>query len=76
MRPRKYIRDVMAVLMSLGADEGVTIETGSKHLRIEIVGPLGTKTLFTSSSPSDHRTMLNLRSQVRRAARDIGLQPA
>jgi hypothetical protein len=46
---------------------------GGKHHKIRWVGPQGERTFVTSVSPSDVRTKLNARAQVRRMLRDDGV---
>lgn len=67
----RYLREITAMLTALGIIDAV-VEKTSKHVKILITGPLGTRKVVTSSSPSDHRTMLNFKSDLRRVAREVG----
>lgn len=50
------------------------IEVFSKsHYRFAIFGPRGEATVIAARSPSDHRSLLNFRADVRRAAKKAGL---
>lgn len=42
------------------------------HYRIALTGPKGTRTVFAPSTPSDWRSMKNMRSQIRRTAKELG----
>lgn len=57
--------------------EEVSIEkSGGNHLCITLFGPGGqSRKVFTGSTASDHRTMLNLKAQLRKNAVTVGCIP-
>lgn len=71
MSMQRNIRAITDVLEGLGIF-GAIIEKGRKHVKVLIEGPLGSRQVFTSASPSDHRTMMNFRTDARRIAREVG----
>lgn len=71
MSTKKHIGEIRDLLVGLGIT-GSMIEQGRKHMKVHVSGPNGTRKVTTSTSPSDHRTLLNLRSTLRHAAREVG----
>lgn len=50
-----------------------TIETtGKAHLKINIAGPGGSRSIFCSQTPSDHRDTKNVKRNIAQAARAVG----
>lgn len=72
MSPAKRKREVLQMAREVSAKATVEV-TGSNHFRITIEGPLGTRMVFCGQTPSDHRENKNLRRDLMRAAREIGL---
>lgn len=51
----------------------VSMDRSGKHIKIYMFGPTGEKrTVFASSTPSDHRTLENTARQMRRVAVEVG----
>lgn len=63
--------EIHTIARDLGILDAI-VEQGRKHIKVFIEGPLGKRMVVTSSSPSDYRSMLNFRSDLRRHAREIG----
>lgn len=74
MSARKTLRRIAEILEELGIT--ATIDTSSHHPKVCICGPLGSRKVIASSSPSDHRAMLNFRTDLRRIAREVGVLPS
>ena len=71
----KRKRVIERMLFDLGIFQYL-IEIAGKHLKVQIIGPLGQKVVIAACSPSDHRAMMNFRTDVRRIAREVGALPA
>lgn len=67
------LREIRKVIEELGLS-GLNVKRRSSSIGIEVVGPRGRRMVFASITPSDWRTARNLRTELRRAARDVGLQ--
>jgi hypothetical protein len=65
MTIRTWRRDLARELEALGIEPTIT-PTSSGHLRINLSNG---EVVYTSSTPSDWRSLLNVRAQVRRAMR-------
>ena len=76
MTTKKYMRELDEMLKQLGLSETATIETKGKHWHIIVLGPLGSRKIAVSCTPSDHRSFLNLKSYLRHAAVDVGISGA
>ncbi|NKX37310.1 hypothetical protein HGG70_05100 [Rhodobacteraceae bacterium R_SAG4] len=70
MNPRQTLRALKEILKDMGLPESV--ETSHRHPKVIIVGPLGQRKVTVSSSPSDHRALMNIRTDIRRVAREVG----
>lgn len=69
----KWKRELLAFAKQY--DPTATIEaTGGSHLALELHGPNGSRRVVTALSPSDRRAVLNIKSDIRRAARDVGVE--
>ena len=67
---RTQIRWIENELQALGAQHEIE-RTGSGHIAVKIEGRAGTRTVFTSATPSDRRAINNFRSQLRRVFREL-----
>lgn len=67
----KYRKVIESLLDDLGVQVR-RIEHNSKHVRITIFGPLGSRILFTGATPSHNRWLMNFKQDVRRMMREIG----
>lgn len=71
MSVQKTIREIAGLLTDMGLAEA-KIEKCQKHVKVHVTGPNGTMKVTTSRTPSDHRTILNLRAMLRKAGRHVG----
>jgi transcriptional/translational regulatory protein YebC/TACO1 len=72
MTIRKHFQAIRDIADDLGMT-GVRIEQGARHTKIYLDGPTGSKIVTTSLTPSDRRTLLNLRTLLRRVGRELGM---
>jgi len=75
MSTNKRRREIMAFAKTLCPDARMEM-SGDNHLRVIFTGPLGTRKVHLSLTPSDHRDAKNSRRDMLRAARTVGLIPA
>jgi len=62
-------RDIQNLIEDLRV---VALIEKAAHIKIRLEGPDGKTTVFCPSTPSDSRTMKNLRAELKRAARKVG----
>lgn len=75
MSIQKRLRHIAEILEELEISDA-EIESDSRHIKVNITGPLGTRRVTASTSPSDRRATLNFRSDCRRIAQQVGALPA
>lgn len=68
-RHRDLLRSAKAVCAC-----AVVEQTSGGHYRVRLIGPTGTRTLVTARTPSDRRGEKNFAADLRRLAREIGLE--
>lgn len=66
----KKIREISKMVGTFADDHDIDVTNGN-HLRVVIRNGVMTRTLIAAKTPSDHRAILNFRSQVKRAVLDI-----
>ena len=70
MSVRSQIRLLEKMIEELGLE--AEIIKSKNHLQIMIEGPLGKRKVTASGTPSDHRANMNLKSDLRKTAIEIG----
>lgn len=68
---RIRLRDLEKLALKF-CDEVFVEVMNNGHYRIAMTGPKGTRTVFAPSTPSDWRSIKNVRSQIRRTAKKLG----
>lgn len=71
MSSHKYRRDITAVIEGEGAEVVDVKQTSGDHLKFICKFKNKRRFFITSQTPSDRRTMLNLRSDVRRWVKEV-----
>lgn len=71
MTSRKYRREIATLIEGEGAEVMDVEVTSGDHLKFICKFKDKRRFFITSQSPSDRRTMLNLRSDVRRWVREM-----
>ena len=71
MSVQKRKREILKTARAICPD--ATMETtGGTHLMIKVNGPNGTRKVFCSLTPSDHRDAKNMKRDLMQAARAVG----
>ena len=64
----RWYREVQQAVARVPGVHGVELLEGGRHLRVRVTGATGVaRTVFVSRTPSDDRTLANVRRDVRRA---------
>lgn len=67
-----HSKAVVEIALSVDPKAEIKLTSGS-HIRVKMTGPLGTRVVVASKTPSDQRAVMNIRGDIRRAGREIGL---
>lgn len=68
MSHSKYLQSLRRMVEEFAADYEIS-RTRSGHYAVRIKGTSGSEmTVFAPSTPSDHRSMLNVKTKIRHAA--------
>jgi hypothetical protein len=67
MSGNKHLQHLQNLVQELASDYEIN-RTKSGHFAVEMRISGSTKTIFAPGTPSDHRSMMNVRTKLRRAA--------
>lgn len=70
MGGNKYLKSLETMVMAFAKEYEIKRTKGG-HIALTLKSGSESATVIASSTPSDHRSILNLRSQLRRAARSF-----
>jgi len=68
---QKHMRELSRVIASVAPDHDITVSKGN-HIQVVIRCGGQSRKLFSGKTPSDHRSLLNFKSSVRRAYNEMG----
>jgi hypothetical protein len=71
---QKHIRELSKVVGMIAADHDIEVSRGN-HLKVVIRRGSEQRTLFSGKTPSDHRSILNFKAQLKRAYQDMDRSP-
>lgn len=70
---KQHYRSICEIVKSLGLKAEVSRNRQS-HIVVTLEGKDGSFDVITSSTPSDHRAILNFKSRLRRKAVEVGCE--